>query len=1184
MNQVDHAIGTRLADNPIAIVGIAGLFPMARNFRDFWQNIVDAADCTSEVPATRWNIDDYYDEDPTKPDKTYCRRGGFVPEVPFSTTEFGLPPNQLDVTTVVQLLSLLVAKEVLGDAGAVGADWYRPDRTGVVLGVAGPTTLSHPLAARLSTPVLKEVVRSCGLTQRDAELIAEKYAAAFAPWEENSFPGLLGNVIAGRVANRLDLGGMNCTIDAACASSLSAVHVAIGELVSGRADMMITGGCDTENSIFGYMCFSKTQALSRSERIKPLDDDADGTLVGEGVGMIALKRLADAQRDGDRVYAVIRGMGASSDGRFKSIYAPRAEGQQAALRRAYQDADCTPDTIELFEAHATGTRVGDQTELTALTSVLREFTEENRYAAIGSVKSQVGHTKGAAGAASLIKLALALHHKVLPPTINVSKPNRALDTDDSPFYVNTRTRPWILDPRRPVRRAAASAMGFGGTNFHAVLEETSSDREHLRTFHRAARVCLWHAATPAELLALLRSDAPAAGDSAIPADHARIGFVARDDQEATTLRELAATELATAADAAEWSHPKGVFFRRAALPDLKIGALFAGQGSQYAEMGLAAVLNNPTVATAFDEANAVFADSSRPLATVVFPAPVFDPDAREGQEAALRRTEYAQPAIAALSVGQYRFLAERGLRCAGFLGHSFGELTALWAAEALADGDLFALAKARGQAMALPEEPGRDPGTMAAVQASRERVGELLDAHPGVAICNHNAPDQIVVGGGTEAVAEAVAGLRKRGLTVRALPVAAAFHTEYVAHGIEPFRDAVGRTTIREPRGRVYANSAGAEYGASLEANRQVLTEQLLKPVEFVAGVQAMRADGCNVFVEFGPKGVLTQLVQRTLGEDVVAIATDQGPTGDSDIALKRAALRLAVLGAPITEVHRHDAPALVAPEPTGMVVRLTGRDFVSDSRREAYRRGIGERTVLEAIANATEAATRAATEAARETTAPAPVAVAAAPAFTAQPEPAGFVHNGPGLDVVAERHLDVHNHYMEGQLQVAEGLVAVLREAQQTGEVDDRLYATVAAVKEQSLAISRSHTRVNEILASLTDVEFGGAPIQPTPRPAPPRHGSNGVHATNGAVETGLPELPVTPAPRTPDNGHAIPLPEAPATAPEPTGGPDSVLVESALVGVVSEKTGYPVEMLDLSMDLEADLGVDSIKRVQIM
>ena len=736
----------RLANNPIAIVGMAGLFPMARNYREFWQNIVDGADCTEEVPESRWRLEDYYDPDPSTPDKTYSHRGGFVPEVDFSPLEWGLPPNQLELTSTMQLLSLGVARDLLRDAGAAGSEWYDASVTGCVLGTTGPVPLTHPLAARLSTPVLKEVVRSCGLTTEDAEKIAEKYAEAFTPWEESTFPGLLANVVAGRVANRLGLGGMNSTVDAACAASLSAIRVAIAELLDDRANMMITGGVDTENSIFGYMCFTKTQALSRSSQISPFSDAADGTLLGEGIGMLALRRLADAERDGNRIYAVIRGLGSSSDGRSNSIYAPLAKGQRAALDRAYADADCSPDSVELFEAHATGTPVGDRTELTALGGLLRESSEEQHFAALGSIKSQIGHTKGAAGTASLMKLALSLYNKTLPPTINVERTNPSIDFSDAPFYVNIKTRPWIRDPHRPVRRAAASAMGFGGTNFHFVLEEHTADRSQAETLHQAARAYLWHAETPQELLEVLRSDASSQEDAVAPASHARVGFVASDDITARELRELAAEQLAGSLDAEQWAHPAGVFYRRQAQPDIKVGALFAGQGSQYLDMGLEAALNNPVVGEAFDTANSSFDGASKRLAQIVYPPTLLDAELRQGQEAALRKTEHAQPAIGALSAGQFRYLASLGLECSGFLGHSFGELTALWASGALADADFFRLARARGQAMAPPaDEPGADPGTMAAVQAGREKVTEILADFPDVVVCNHNAPEHFFV-------------------------------------------------------------------------------------------------------------------------------------------------------------------------------------------------------------------------------------------------------------------------------------------------------------------------------------------------------------------------------------------------------------------------------------------------------
>lgn len=1177
-------IERRLADNPIAIVGMSSLFPMARNHRDYWQNIVDGLDCTSEVPESRWRVSDYYDPDPDARDKTYSRRGAFIPDVEFNPLEFGMPPNQLDVTTTMQTLSLMVARDLLRDAGTEGSDWYTPGRTGVVLGTTGPVPLMHPLAARLSTPILKEVVRAAGLTDADAEEIADRYVRAFAPWEENSFPGFLANVVAGRLANRFDLGGLNCTVDAACAASLSAMRVAIAELVDGRADMMITGGVDTENTIFVYMSFGKVGALSKTDGIRPFADDADGTLLGEGIGMLALRRLTDAERDGNRIYAVIRGLGSSSDGRAKSIYAPRAEGQRIALDRAYVDADCSPASVELFEAHATGTAVGDRTELTALHALLADHSADRHGAALGSVKSQIGHTKGAAGTASVMKLALALHHKVLPPTINVEKPNSGVDFDSAPFYVNAKLRPWIRDPRRGVRRAAASAMGFGGTNFHMVLEEYGSERSAVRNLHRTARAYVWHAADLAGLLEAVRST-PARDGGPVPTDDARIGFVAADDGTAERLRALAIERLSAEPEAEFWSLPQGVHYRRRARAGLKVGALFAGQGSQYLDMGLEAVVNVPPVGAVFDEANAAFPGESPRLAAAVFPPPVFDAALRKEQEATLRRTEYAQPAIGALSAGQYRYLRELGLDCADFLGHSFGELTALWAAGAVSDVDYFRLAGARGAAMA-PVEGNADSGTMAAVAAERSRVEQLLEDFPGLAVCNHNAPDQVVVGGGTEAVDALLAECERQGITARRLPVSAAFHTEYVGHAVERFREALGTARIGAPAGTVYANNEGAEYGSDERANADTLARQLLRPVEFVDAVLAMHAAGVSVFVEFGPKQVLTGLVRKILADaDIIAVPTDGGPLGDSDVALKQAAVQLVVLGAELTGINRYDEPALVEPAPRGMTVTLSAPEYVSPARRSAYEQGLtdGFRISVPASSAPVPAAESA------------PAAVNGSAAHPVQEEPSMTVHpqSRPHAgDDPAAQHLALHSRYLESQLNVAESLVGLIA---QHGLDDPMLPGVLASVRDHSLAIGQAHTRAAEVLARLAELEFGATPStwsEPNGHTAAPAIAAPAVSNGHVSAAPAIAAPVATPQPATPVAAVAVPaapatasvVTPAPEVAPVVANGTDAQAVRAALVEVVADKTGYPTDLIDPTMDLEADLGVDSIKRVQVL
>ncbi len=451
---------------PIAIVGMSCFFPQSAGLKAYWRLLLQGRDAITEVPPTHWSKADYFDPDPRTPDRVYCARGGFLPPIDFDPSEFGIPPASLEATDSSQLLALLAAKQALRDAGLP----LNRDRTSVILGVTGTQELVIPLSSRLGFPRWRRALEAAGIDADRREQVMRTIAESYVPWQENSFPGLLGNVVAGRISNRLDLSGTNCVVDAACASSFAAVHVALLELASGRSDVVITGGVDTLNDIFMHMCFAKTQILSPTGDARPFSKDADGTVLGEGIGMLVMKRLADAERDGNRVYAVIRGIGASSDGRSQSIYAPSIEGQERALEAAYADAGVDPGTVELVEAHGTGTRVGDKVEFQALCRVLGKSPGAANRCALGSVKSMIGHTKAAAGAAGLVKTVLALHRKVLPPTLKVDTPDPALEIAGSPFYLNTRSRPWPAPAGRP-RRAAVSAFGFGGSNFHMVLEE-----------------------------------------------------------------------------------------------------------------------------------------------------------------------------------------------------------------------------------------------------------------------------------------------------------------------------------------------------------------------------------------------------------------------------------------------------------------------------------------------------------------------------------------------------------------------------------------------------------------------------------------------------------------------------------------------------------------------------------------
>ena len=1116
----------RLA-TPIAIVGLSAIFAKAANLPEYWDNIVKKIDGITDVPISRWQIDDYFDADPTKADKTYCKRGGFIPDIAFDPMEFGLPPNILELTDVSQLLALVVAKQALEDAGYGTASETVRQRTGVILGIGGGQKLITPLTSRLQYPVWEKVLRSLGLSEEMVQAAVERMKLAYIPWEENSFPGMLGNVISGRVANRLDLGGVNCVVDAACASSLSALQMAVGELTSGRTDMMLTGGVDTDNSIFMYMSFSKTPAFSKKNEIKPFDAESDGMMIGEGLGMLVLKRLADAERDGDRIYAVIQGVGASSDGRYKSIYAPSSAGQALALERAYESAGFAPSTVGLIEAHGTGTVAGDLCEVTTLNQVFRRDNPQRQHIALGSVKSQIGHTKAAAGAASMVKIALALHHKILPPTINVEKSHPQLDIENSPFYLNTETRPWIR--REYPRRAGVSAFGFGGTNFHVVLEEYEPEQRLPYRLHRHAQMIILHAPTPEalraralELSAQLKAPdaeqnyarAVETSANSIPSAEARLAFVAESLVEARELLALAAEQLQAKSSETAWQHPKGIFYRRQALGG-KVVALFPGQGAQHVEMGRELLLNFPVLREAFHKIDALFrADGQTPVSQVVYPSPVPGTDLHATQTAALQRTEYAQPAIGAMSAGLYQLFTEAGFQADFVAGHSFGELTALWAAGVLDEQTYFHLMKARGASMAPPAHPGFDAGSMLAVTGSYAQLQSELQHLPGVYLANWNAHNQVVLAGPTSSIDAAQTTLAERGYSVTRLPVAAAFHTPLVGHAQQPFAEAIHAATFNSPLVPVYANATAQPYPSDPRAIQEQLAQHLLQPVMFTHQIENMAAAGATLFIEFGPRNILTNLVNNILADRPhVAVALNIGKKKDSDRQFREAVAQLRVSGLQFRELDPFAAlakPVDVKPK-RALSIQLNGSNYVSEKTRAAYETALNQ--------------------AAPEIMAPA--IVTPAPLVTAP-----VLANNLQSDVL-ERFLQqqaeaarIHEQYLRQHAEQAQAILKLLE---------------------------KENLPAADLLRAATSVSSPGFTV-PVFTP------------------THVPEMMTTIAP------VAVEMLTPVVSVPPIVTGPELTALTQAMLEIVSEKTGYPVETLEPGMDMESDLGIDSIKRVEIL
>ena len=620
----------------IAIVGMAGMFPGAADIQSFWANIVSGTNSITEVPPERWDVDTYYDADSMDGSKTPSKWGGFLGDFEFDPLKWGIPPNSLAAIEPVQLLSLAVATHALDDAGYADREFNR-ERTSVIFGAEAGTELAGAYGFRAIYPAL------CGTMPEQLDTHLPKLT-------EDSFPGVLANVIAGRIANRLDLGGANYTVDAACASSLAAVDLGVKELVTGSSDMVLCGGADLHNSINDYLMFASVHALSRKGQCQSFDAEADGIALGEGVAAVVLKRLSDAQRDGDRIYSVIRGIGASSDGKSLGLTAPRQEGQVRALDRAYAQAGIGPEKVGLVEAHGTGTVVGDKTELRSLDQVFLQAGAATQSVALGSVKSNIGHTKCAAGMAGLIKMSLALHHKVLPPTLNIKKTNPGYDPENSPFVFDQTARPWVSGERH----AALSAFGFGGTNFHLVLSE-HADADPTGTGQNR-----W----PTELFVLRgesKADALSCMDSLLDAsDHntplqdiartaaslgsgpVQFAIVAKDREDLV--------EKASAAKAGQSSH--GLYCKNEVQG--KIAFLMPGQGSQRPGMLADLFVAFPTLHH--------FLEKGERWLGKLYPSGAFTPEQKEQQRTAITDTTVAQPTLGIVDSAMAQLLGRIGCR------------------------------------------------------------------------------------------------------------------------------------------------------------------------------------------------------------------------------------------------------------------------------------------------------------------------------------------------------------------------------------------------------------------------------------------------------------------------------------------------------------------------------------------
>ncbi len=1157
-----------LASGEVAIVGMACMFPGAPDVDTFWHNIISKVDCITDPPPEAWDSDVYYDPESTSNDRVYCKKGGFLgPLAYFDPLEQGIPPVAVGGEPD-QWLALKVAREALADAGyAEGPE--DGERVEVILGKG--TYLNHGnLAVVQHGLVLDQTLRLLKTlhpeyTDEELQALRQELKKSLPSVTAETVPGLIPNIIVGRIANRLNLMGPSYTVDAACASSLVAVEIAMHDLLAKRCDLAVVGGSQIATAAPVLALFCQLNALSRRQQIRPFDKDADGTILGEGIGMVILKRREDAERDGDRIYALIKGVGTSSDGRGLSVMAPRLEGEELALRRAYEMAGVSPGTVGLIEAHGTATPVGDATEIQALTRVFESDDGEDANrprVAIGTVKSMIGHCMPASGVAGLIKTALALHHKVLPPTLNCDEPNPKLELEKTPFYVNTETRPWVHGGQEP-RRAGINSFGFGGINAHAVLEEYPEPKETPLPGHqsqwdsevfvlegdsrealvvRARRLAEYVGGSPEVAL----KDLAYTLNSGLNQMPYRLSLVASTAAELKQKLEHAVERLADPA-CRQMKNRDGIYFFEAPLARQgKLAFLFPGEGAQYPNMLADLCLHFPEVRACFDQMDRMLRDlpNKRPPSDFIFPPPSLSKEERALAEQRLWRMDGAVEAVLAGNHALFTLLSRLGVKPDVIVGHSTGEYSAMRTAGILGVSDERELKRfAHGLNHLHRREVAQDGiprALLVAAGADREKVAAVVDEVRGdLYVAMDNCPHQTVIAGEPQAAEEAAERMRAQGIICETLPFDRAYHTPLFKSYLPGLRELMEGTPIFAPAVETWSCTIMSPFPRDADAIRKLAVEHWERPVEFTKTIEAMYAAGVRLFVEVGPRGNLTAFVDDILrGRPYLALpANVQRRSGITQ--LNHLVGVLAAQGIPM----RLDY----------LYARRGPKELPIDSPREVE---IEKRPSAPIKLNTGWPPMIISAEAVRK--------VRSQYATTPAPQPGGAI--GASLEPAVAA-----GEVIPKAAPLSDEGAAAIRAPQSGAQWAP---PNAGGLTAPMLAYLQTMAQFLVAQEEVMRVYLGAPGAQPVasfaPLIAPPPPASTPEEGPTASVGA---EPPAT---------SAAPPPEE---TPQPqTQGLDFETARESLLALVSDRTGYPPEMLELNMDLEADLGIDSIKRIEIL
>ncbi|MEA5605194.1 beta-ketoacyl synthase N-terminal-like domain-containing protein [Nostoc sp. UHCC 0252] len=838
-SNVNHQTGLE-----IAIIGISGRFPGAKNADEFWQNLQNSVESIafySDEELLSSGINSAQLSDPN-----YIKAGAILEDVEFfDAAFFGFTPREAEITDPQHRIFLESAWEALENAG------YDSETYEGSIGVYAGASLPSYLLNLYSNQNLIDSV--------DDDQIAI---------------GIDKDYLATRVSYKLNLEGPSYTIQTACSTSLVAVHLACQSLLSGECDMALAGGVSIQSQGKAGYVYVEGGISSPDGHCRAFDAKAQGTISGDGVGIVVLKRLEDAINDRDTIYAVIKGSATNNDGSFKLSYtAPRIDSQAKVIRAAQLIAEVEPETITYVETHGTGTVLGDPIEIAALTQAFRAGSQKKGFCAIGSVKTNIGHLDTAAGVAGLIKTALAFKNELLPPSLHFEEPNSKIDFANSPFYVNSTLSEW--KSQGTPRRAGVSSFGVGGTNVHVVLEEAptvipseASKPWQIVTISAKTKSAL-EAATTNLVVYLKQHPEVNLADVAYTLNKGRRAFNYR--------RVLVCKDIEDIVNTLSSLEPQRVLTSQE-VKERSLVFMFPGQGAQYVNMTLELYQTEPTFRQQVDLCVEILKPHlGLDLKSILYPSE------EQAQEAAdqLQQTAITQPALFVIEYALAKLWMSWGIHPAAMIGHSIGEYVAGCLAGVFSLEDALSLVAARGKLMQL-----LSPGSMLAVPLPENEVQPLLNKHLSLAAIN--GASLCVVSGLTDAVEVLQNQLANQGVECRRLHTSHAFHSQMVEPILKPFTEQVKKISLKAPQIPYLSNVTGTWITAVEATDPSYWSKHLRQTVQFAQGLQELLKEPNQVLLEVGPGRVLSTLALRhpDKTEEQVVVSSVRHPQDDqSDVA-----------------------------------------------------------------------------------------------------------------------------------------------------------------------------------------------------------------------------------------------------------------------------------------------------------